>query len=182
MRNGECMDDADLIRQFRNGNREAFCTLMLRYSRPVTLLILKIVHDEEDAKDLSQAAFLKAYQGLPRFFMDSSFKTWLYSITLNTVKDFLRKRKLRRVKDITDEIEDPAETPAAKFERAQYAQKMREAVEQLPEKQRLTLQLRIYEGMDYKEIAKILGGTAGGARGNFFQATKTLREKLSSER
>jgi RNA polymerase sigma-70 factor (ECF subfamily) len=175
------MDDADLIREFRNGNREAFSALALKYSRPLTLFILKIVRDEEEAKDLSQASFLKAYQGLPRFFMDSSFKTWLYSIALNTVKDHLRKKKLRLVTEITDQFEDPTDSPAEQLERAQYLKKMREAVDRLPEKQRLTLQLRIYDGMDYKEIAEALGGTAGAARGNFFQAAKTLREKLGSE-
>lgn len=175
------MDDADLIREFRNGNLEAFGELTRKYSRPLTLFILKIVRDEEEAKDLSQSAFLKAYQGLPRFFMDSSFKTWLYSIALNAVKDHLRKKKLRLVTEISDQFEDPGDSPAERLERAQYLKKMREAVEHLPEKQRLTLQLRIYDGMDYKEIAKVLGGTAGAARGNFFQAAKTLREKLGSE-
>lgn len=174
------MDDTDLIREFRNGNRDAFCSLMRKYSRPITLLILKMVRDEEDAKDLSQAAFLKAYQGLPRFLMDSSFKTWLYSIALNTVKDHLRKKKYHFVTDVTDEIEDPTDNPAAQLEKGQYRRKMRDAVESLPEKQRLTLQLRMYEGMDYKEIAEVLGGTAAGARGNFFQAAKTLREKLGT--
>lgn len=175
------MDDADLIREFRNGNRDAFCALMRKYSRPVTLLILKIVRDEEEAKDLSQTAFLKAYQGLPEFFMNSSFKTWLYSIALNTVKDHLRKKKHDLIDQMTDRVEDPADNPAQQFEKAQYLKKMRDAVERLPERQRLTLQLRVYDGMDYKEIAEILGGTAGGARGNFFQAAKTLREKLGAE-
>lgn len=172
------MDDADLVTAFRNGNREAFAELVRRYSRHITLTILRIVGDLEDARDLSQEVFLKAYTGLPRFFGISSFKTWLYTIALNHARDHVRKRRFTHAEQNPDTLPTPNELPGEQWEPVLLTQKIREEIEKLPEKQRLTLQLRIFDGLEYSEIARILGGTAGGARGNFFQAIKTLREKL----
>jgi RNA polymerase sigma-70 factor (ECF subfamily) len=94
------------------------------------------------------------------------------------MRDHLRKRKAILVPDMLDQLVDPAEPTEEALDRAQKLERIRKAMETLPEKQRLTVQLRIYEEMDYKEIAKLLGGTEGGARGNFFQAVKMLKEKL----
>jgi RNA polymerase sigma-70 factor (ECF subfamily) len=174
------MNDADLIKEFRKGNAEAFSELVKKYSRPLTMTILRIIRDAEEAKDISQMVFLKAYEGLPRFAMASSFKTWLYSIALNTVKDHLRKRKPVQIVDDLQTLIDPAEPVGDRLDKEKNLLKLREAIESLPLKQRLTLQLRIYEEMDYEEIAQMIGGSAGSARVNFFQAAKTLREKLGS--
>jgi RNA polymerase sigma-70 factor (ECF subfamily) len=175
------MNDADLLREFRNGNKEVFSELVSRYSKPLTMMILRIVRDPEDARDISQMAFLKAYEGLHKFMMVSSIKTWLYTIALNAMRDHLRKRKAILVPDMLDQLVDPAEPAEEALDRERKLERIRRALDTLPEKQRLTVQLRIYEEMDYKEIAKVLGGTEGGARGNFFQAVKSLREKLGSK-
>ena len=172
------MNDADLLREFRKGNKEVFSELVSRYSEPLTMMILRMVRDPEEAKDISQTAFLRAYEGLHKFMMVSSIKTWLYTIALNAMRDHLRKRKVTLVPDMLDQLVDPAEPPEESLDRAWNLERIRNAMETLPEKQRLTVQLRIYEEMDYKEIAKVLGGTEGGARGNFFQAVRALREKL----
>lgn len=172
------MNDVDLVNESRRGNRAAFSELVRRHSRPLAMMILRMVRDEEDAKDISQAVFLKAFEGLSRFKMASSFKTWLYRIAMNAVTDHLRKRRPVPDSDLVDQLVDPARSPGEQMDRGAHLRRLREAIEDLPEKQRLTLQLRIYEEMDYKEIASILGGSAGSARGNFFQAAKTLREKL----
>jgi RNA polymerase sigma-70 factor, ECF subfamily len=174
------MNDADLIKEFRKGSAEAFSELVKKYSRPLTMTIFRIVKDAEEAKDISQMVFLKAYEGLPRFMMASSFKTWLYSIALNTVKDHLRKRRPVQIADAVDTLVDPSEPTSDRLDKERNVLKLREAIEALPLKQRLTLQLRIYEEMDYGEIAKIVGGSAGSARVNFFQAAKTLKEKRGS--
>ncbi len=174
------MDDADLVKEFRRGNQEAFSELVRKYSRPLTMMILKLVRDEDEARDISQTAFLRAYEGFPRFTMASSFRTWLYSIALNAARDQMRRRKPVISQEVLPELPDPAESPGEQLDKFRNVERLRAAVAQLPEKQRLTLQLRIYEEMDYEEIAKVLGGTAAGARGNFFQAAKTLRAKLRS--
>ncbi len=175
------MTDAELLKEFRKGNKEAFSGLVEKYSRPITMIILRVVKDLEEAKDISQTVFLKAYEGLPTFMMNSSFKTWLYRIAINAASDHLRKKKPNVFLDTMDNIAAAASSPGEQMDRSRYLQRLRRAIEELPEKQRLTLQLRIYDELNYNEIAKILGGTAGSARGNFFQATKTLRQKLGSE-
>ncbi len=175
------MNDADLLREFRKGNKEVFSELVSRYSKPLTIMILRIVGDPEEAKDISQMTFLKAFEGLPKFMMVSSIKTWLYSIALNTLRDHLRKRKATLVPDALEQLADPKEPAGERLDKARNLERMRKALERLPEKQRLTVQLRIYEELDYKEIARLLGGTEGGARGNFFQGIKALKEKLGSK-
>ena len=172
------MTDADLVKEFRKGNREAFSQLVERYARPLTTMILKMVRDQEEAKDISQTTFLRAYEGLTGFMGISSFKTWLYRIAINAASDRLRKRGQRILLDTVDDLISTDEPVWQRLDKARHVKRLREAVEKLPEKQRLTLQLRVYEGMDYKQIAEILGGTEGSARGNFFQAIKTLRSRL----
>jgi RNA polymerase sigma-70 factor, ECF subfamily len=174
------MDDADLVKAFRRGDEKAFSALVKKHAKPLTMMLLRIVRDPEEAQDLSQTAFLKAYEGLPRFMSASSFKTWLYKIALNAARDQLRRAKPVFVPEAADRLVDPVEPPGERLDKARYLERMRQAVDELPEKQRLTLQLRVYEELDYREIAKIVGGTASGARANFFQATRTLRQKLRS--
>ena len=176
------MNDAELVKQFKKGNREAFSELVRRHSKALTLLILKMVRDPEEARDISQEAFLKAYEALPRFMMASSFKTWLYRIAVNAVTDHLRKRKPDADPEVLERLVDPARSASDRLEHLRFLDRLRQAVDRLPEKQRATLQLRIYEDMDYREIARVLGGSTGAARGNFFQAVKTLRKGLAEER
>jgi RNA polymerase sigma-70 factor (ECF subfamily) len=178
VKNGELMNDSDLVSEFRRGNREAFSELVRRHSKPLTMMILRMIRDPEEARDISQMVFLKAFEGLPRFMMASSFKTWLYRIAINAVKDHLRRRRAGADNGIVEHLPDPAPSQSQRLEDVRYVQHLRQAIDQLPEKQRLTLQLRIYEEMDYKEIAAIMGGTPGRARANFFQASRKLRDLL----
>lgn len=175
------MNDAELVKQFKHGNREAFSELVRRHARPLTMLIMKMVRDPEAARDISQDVFLKAFEGLPRFMMASSFKTWLYKIAMNSATDYMRKRKPNVDPEALTRLVDPGQSAADRLDQVRRLELLREAVDRLPEKQRAALQLRIYEEMDYREIARIVGGTAGGARGNFFQAVKTLRKALLEE-
>lgn len=175
------MDETELLKESRQGNHEAFGQLVRQYERPLTMMIFKMVRDLEEARDLSQTVFLKAFEGLPRFLSASSFKTWLYKIAVNSVRDHLRKAKPDIVHSLVEELPDGVDLPAEQLDKARHRKRVREAVERLPEKQRLTLQLRIYEGMDYREIAGILGISQSAARGNFFQAVRSLREILEGE-
>ncbi|MDQ7781511.1 MAG: sigma-70 family RNA polymerase sigma factor [Desulfomonilaceae bacterium] len=175
------MNDEALVRAFRNGSDEAFTELVRRHSRPLTTMILRITRDEEEAKDISQTVFMKAYTGLSRFIMASSFKTWLYSIALNAVRDHLRRRRPQISSEDVEGLADHAASTGERLDRARMLKRVREAIEDLPRKQRLTLEMRIYEGMEYSRIAASLGGTAGGARANFFHAVKALRQRLGEE-
>lgn len=167
-----------MVRESRKGNKDAFSELVRRYAQPVTMMILRLVRDEQEARDISQTVFMKAFEGIPRFMMASSFKTWLYRIAVNAVRDHLRRPRPVIDPYPEDQIVDPAPSPIDILEKLRFMDRMRSAIQELPEKQRLTLMLRVYEEMDYAQIARVLGGTAGSARVNFFQAVKNLSKKL----
>ncbi len=172
------MDDAFLVKQFISGDKEVFSELVEKYSRPITMMILKMLRDPEETKDLSQQVFLKAYEGLSGFSGASSFKTWLYAIAVNSARDRLRARKQMVTLEDAPEIADSAKSVSELIHEKNTTMKLREGIAQLPEKQRLALQLRVYEEMDYKKIAEIMQCSEGSARANFFQATKSLKRML----
>jgi RNA polymerase sigma-70 factor, ECF subfamily len=173
------MTDEELVIRAQKGDRDAFTKLIDKYSRPLTMMILRMVRDKEDARDISQQVFLKAYEHLPLFKHSSSFKTWLYKVAINSVKDHLRKRTLPSGPGDLEGIADPTDSPASLLEKEQELHLIRAAVLDLPDKQRMTLLLRIYEGMDYGQIAQILGGREQSARGNLYEALKALKHKLT---
>lgn len=176
------MTDEELVCCARAGDREAFSLLVERYAHPLTMMIFRMVRDQEDARDISQHVFLKAYERLPVFRNSSSFKTWLYKVAVNAVRDHLRKPKTASPSGALDSLVDPAKSPAQLLEREQELHRIREAVHGLPERQRMTLQLRMYEGMDYGQIAQILGGRESTARGNLYEAVKALKRKLTAKK
>jgi RNA polymerase sigma-70 factor (ECF subfamily) len=175
---GNELSDAELVARFQNGYHEAFSELVERHLKPMTLVVLRMVRDGEAAKDIAQTTFLKAYESLSGFQKASSFKTWLYRIAVNTTKDHFRKAKEHSDTDVSELPAAPEDSPSVLFEKARGLASLRTAIEKLPEKQRLTLQLRIYDEMGYNEIAQILGGTEGGARANFFQAVRSLKVSM----
>jgi RNA polymerase sigma-70 factor, ECF subfamily len=172
------MEDLALVKRFLKGDHNAFTELVDRYSRPLMLFCLKMLHDQEEAKDVSQQVFLKAYEHLPGFSMNSSFKTWLYAIAINSIRDAFRRKKQEYSGDGHLDVIDPAESVTDRLDKHRQLHKLRILIEMLPEKQRLTVLLRLYEELDYKEIANLIGGSEGSARVNFFQGIKTLREKM----
>ena len=177
------MTDADFLREFRKGNKEAFSGLVEKYSKPITMMILRMVKDLEEARDISQTVFLKAYEGSAHFH-DEFFVQNLVIPYRNECRQRLHSEtKTKYLCWIRWMILlGRPHLPANNWTVLRYLEQLKRAIEELPEKQRLTLQLRIYDELNYKEIAKVLGGTAGSARGNFFQATRTLRLKLGSEK
>ena len=108
-------DETELLKESRRGNHDAFSQLIQRHERPLTMMIFKMVRDLEDAKDLSQTVFLKAFEGLPRFLSASSFKTWLYRIAVNSVRDHLRKARPDFVASIVEDLPRPGGAAARKI-------------------------------------------------------------------
>jgi len=176
------MTDEELLNCVRAGDREAFCRLVDKYAKPLTMMILRMVKDREDARDISQHVFLRAYERLPHLLNPSSFKTWLYKMAVNAVRDHLRKPRRTFVPDVLDGLADPSDSAACLLEKEHDKRRIRAAIQDLPLKQRMTLQLRVFEGLDYEQIAQILGGRANGAKGNFFHAVKSLKQKLDTKK
>ena len=170
-------DDLQLVEQSKRGNQSAFDELVLKYQSQIYYLVLRIIGDSDEAADIAQTTFVRAYRKLHSFRGESSFKTWLYRIAINLSKNYLRekvrKERLPRLPEAEREIEVKLEEMIAR-ERSQI---LREAISQLPERQRLALILRIYEELPYKEIARIMGGSTGLAKVNYFYAINNLRKK-----
>lgn len=176
-------DDAELVRATRAGNREAFDLIVTRYRRTVYHLCFRYAGRHEDAADLAQEVFLRAYRGLAGFKGQASFGTWLYRIGVNVCLNRVAAKtpRLERMEPL-----DPAqhvaagENPADAVVREEQAARVRAAVAQLPPKQRATLVLRVYHELSHEEIAKILGNSVGACKANFFHALRNLRTLLQS--
>lgn len=170
--------DFELIDRVLNGSPLFFEELVNRYRKSVYYLTYRMVHDHEDAADLSQETFLKAYQGLQKFKKQSSFHTWLYRITVNLCINHLRKRQGRRYVDLetTHIVEHPDIIEQLKTE--ELHEYINNAVQALPEKQRAAVVLRIYNGLSHKEISDTLGCSVGTVKANYFHAIRNLRKTL----
>ncbi len=153
---------------------------MERYKKTVYYLSYRMVHDHEDASDLSQETFLKAYQGLRKFKRQSSFHTWLYRITVNLCINFLRKKRSRYYVELekTHSVEYP--DVLHKLEMEELQERISDAVNELPEKQRIAVILRIYHGLSHKEISSILGCSVGTVKANYFHALRNLRKFIQA--
>ena len=137
-----------------------------------------MVHNSEDAADLSQETFLKAYQGLGKFKKRSSFHTWLYRITINLCINYLRRKGNRQYVGLEkiQTIQNP--NVLEKLEMEQLQNIVNCAVDALPEKQRAAVILRIYHGLSHKEISDVLGCSVGTVKANYFHAIRNLRKSL----
>jgi RNA polymerase sigma-70 factor (ECF subfamily) len=168
------------IEACRRGEREAFDRLVLRYQRDVYRLCYRYVNNHEDANDLAQEVFLKAWRAIPRFRGESSFSTWLYRIAVNACLNF---RALRRpsTQELPEGLSDPKPGAAARVESEDEARRVRAAVARLPEKQRATLILKIYHELTHEEVAGILGSTVGTVKANLFHALGNLRRLMAEE-
>jgi RNA polymerase sigma-70 factor, ECF subfamily len=171
--------DAALIERYRAGDRGAFDELVRRYQRPLYALALRYVRVEADAKDLAQRTFVKVFGALPSFRADSSFRTWIYRIAINLSLNHLRDR---RREEVRAELDDAVAAPAPGSERRlldlERGERLRDAIAELPPKQRLVLELRVYDELPFREVAELAGCSENAAKVNFHHAVKRLRALL----
>jgi len=172
--------ERDAVEACRRGEREAFDRLVLRYQREVYRLCYRFVNDHEDANDLAQEVFLRAWRAIPRFRGDSSLSTWLYRIAVNACLNF---RALRRpsTEELPEALADPLPGAEARLLADDEARRVRAAVARLPEKQRATLILKVYHEQTHEEVAEILGSTVGTVKANLFHALGNLRRLVAEE-
>ena len=177
----DAADDRALVDAFVRGRREAFDEIVRRHRRPVYLLCFRFVSNHEDAADLAQDVFVRAFKGLGRFKNESSLSTWLYRVTVNTcLNQAALKRPETEPVDAADRVDARAASPVDAVLRQESADAVRSAIRQLPPRQRATLILRVYQELSHEEIARVLGGTVGAAKTNFFHALQNLRRALSA--
>jgi len=174
-------DDRTLVAAFLAGRREAFDLIVVRHRRPIYQLCYRFVGNHEDASDLAQDVFVRAFKGLAKFKGDSSLATWLYRVGVNTCLNRVAvKRPQTESIDAVPRIDERADNPLELVMRDERAVVVRRAIEQLPPKQRATLVLRVYQEMSHEEIANVLGSSVGAVKANFFHALGNLKRLLQS--
>lgn len=173
------LDEAALVDACLAGRAGAFDLIVERHRRAVFQLCYRFVNNHEDASDLSQDVFLRAYRGLRSFRRQSSLATWLYRIATNVCLNRVTARQpVSEPIDDRQFIDPNSAAPADAILREEDAARVRAAIAQLPPKQRATLVLRIYQELSHQEIADILGSSVGAVKANFFHALGNLKKLL----
>lgn len=180
--------ELELVRLAQTGDQDAFGELVLRYEKQVYNLALRMVNQEQDALDLSQEAFVRAWRGLPAFRLDAKFSTWLYRLTSNICIDFLRSQKNRRTVSMTVEedqeesqqwqLPDPAPGPEQQTMEREQAQQIKQAMDKLSPDQRQILTLRAIHGLSYAEIGQIMSLKEGTVKSRLNRTRQQLKEIL----
>jgi RNA polymerase sigma-70 factor (ECF subfamily) len=175
------LDDAALVRAFLAGERAAFDAIVARHQRHVYQLCYRFVRNHEDAADLAQDVFVRAFKGLRNFKGDSQLSTWLYRVGVNVCLNRVAvKRPDLEPLEPARHIDEKSDDPFRMVARGERALEVREAIAQLPPKQRATVLLRVYQELSHEEIAGVLGSSVGAVKANFFHALGNLKRLLQS--
>ena len=190
MENDKRQEDRQLIDMALQGDEKAFETLLNKYRNLVFSIMIKMVRNHQEAEDLTQEAFMKAFNSLSSFNDEFAFSTWLMKIASNNCIDFLRKRKLRtysihepiQYKDekIEIDIPDHEPTPEKQLLQSERAKMIQTAIDELPERYRYVILLRHKEEKSYEEISEILNLPLGTVKAQIFRAREILNKKLKT--
>lgn len=190
------VDDANLIREAQQGNHRAFEELIRQYDQQVLRLALHLTGSPDDAQDIYQEAFLKAYKSVGNFRFECSFYTWIYRIVTNLCLDHLRKKQVRKedsavVSDsdgeefsLLDTVSDDraAHNPERDLMRRELGRKIGKALTKLTERERMVFELKHYQGLKLRTIGEMLNTTEETAKNTLFRATQKLRTSLAEMR
>ncbi len=185
--------DHALVRAVLDGDATAYRGLVERYQGRIHSVVYGMVRNPEDARDLTQDAFLKAYKNLHRFRLQSSFYTWLCRIAMNVAIDHLRKQKVRKAELFEEGIATKdsggvislahrREDPGRNLERKRLGERIMAALDELPEDQQQIIVLREIEGLSYKEIAEVCDIPEGTVMSRLYYARKKLQAALADEK
>src|SRR3989440_3956362 len=190
------VDDTDLIRQAQRGDRAAFETLVRQYDQAVLKLAYHLTRSEQDAQDIYQEAFLKAYRHVGNFRFECSFYTWIYRIVTNLCLDHLRRRNTRKEDSavwvdssgeevsLLDNVADDRShaSPERDLMRRQLGKKIQNALTKLTPRERMVFELKHYQGLKLRTIGEMLNTTEETAKNTLFRATQKLRGSLAGMR
>ena len=185
---GEKSIDQALVERVRKGDKQAFDVLVLKYQNKIIQLVYRYVHDSDEAMDVAQEAFIKAYKAIGRFRGESAFYTWLYRIAINTAKNHLVAGGRRPPQSDIDAQEaeqyDGAAglreyaTPEHMLLKEEIRETINRAIEELPDDLRTAITLRELEGLSYEEIAQTMECPIGTVRSRIFRARDAIDTKL----
>lgn len=181
--------DDVLVNQAKDGNMESFEMLVEKYQKNVYNIAFRFVGNKEDAYDLAQEAFIKAYKGLKNFRQDATFKTWMYHITSNVCRDFLKKtKKVKELSlneplttddgDMEKQLADGSKGPEELYESYELSKFVQTMIDSLPDDYKEIIILREIQQLSYEEIAEVLQCSLGTVKSRLNRARKALREKI----
>jgi len=181
--------DEELVERAIAGDSESFNQLVKRWERPIYALAYRVLGREEDARDVVQEAFLRAFRGLPGFKGQAKFSSWLYRITLNLCRDWIRRRKRTpelQAPEGIDVIElaaeqGPTESVEDVVSRKHLGERVERAMRTLSEEQRTAIILKEYEGLTFQEISDLLGVPLSTIKTRLYQGLTVLRRELERE-
>jgi RNA polymerase sigma-70 factor (ECF subfamily) len=178
--------DSALVARYRAGDRSAFDEIVRRYQKPIYYVALRYLKVEADAADITQRTFVKVYGAIGRFRAESTFRTWIYRIAINLCLNQLRDRRREELRGPRDEevAAEPGEEVSfdAELTAQERGERLRAAIAELPPKQRMVLELRIYDELPFREVAELVGSSENAAKVNFHHAVKRLRGLMGGER
>ena len=191
---GSASEDAELIKAFQAGKKAAFDELVLSHKDKVFNLCYWFVGDYQDANDLAQDVFFKAFKALKNFRFESAFSTWIYRIAVNTCKNRLKSFQYRLKKKFVHlnntaaaknnpgvEIADESSSPEIELGRKEKSRLIQTAINSLPTEKKAVVVLRDIEGLSYEEISSVTGFNLGTVKSKLARARQDLREKLKGE-
>ncbi|SRR5579883_46031 len=187
----QTLADEELVRLFqaadagsqRSEQDAIFTTLVERYQKRIYFSAKKMVHgDHDEADEITQETFVKAYQALKSFRSESKLYTWLYRIMMNAAIQKSRKKKVREFfgLDSVKELAEEGIEPEDRLLKLETTQLIEEAIGTLPPKQQRVFMMRFYDEMPYEDIATIIGTSVGGLKANYFHAVKKIGEYLQA--
>lgn len=171
-------EDDQLVERFRSGDVRAFDELVRRHQRSAFFVARRFVKNDADAKDLAQRAFVKAYQGLDSLRGAGAFRTWLFRIVSNLALNYLRDHARTRPTEDAGANVPVAPVGTERIDALDQRTRLRNALDELPPKQRLVLELRVFQELSFREVADAAGCTENAAKVNFHHAVKRLRAHL----
>jgi len=173
--------DAELVKLAVRGEAGARAKLVVRHQGVVYRFVLGFLKDEDQAADVTQDTFVKALDRLDGFRGDSAFRTWLLAIARNEALGFIRGRSRRREEPLhaAETFAEGREGPDAEAIKADEVSRIRAALDRLPEKQRLSVSLRLFDGLSFREVGEVIGSSDGAARVNYHYGIGRLREWLN---
>ena len=183
---GVTVEDAELVKRFKSGDESAFTLIVKRYQPKLQRVAAILLKNEQDAMDIVQDVFVKAYFKLNLFREDASLYTWLYRILYNGCISFLRRKKIVTFlsfdNDENNEFSFPSNEPVPDevFERSEIMNAVSGAMSKLPLRQRTAFALKQLNGLKFSEISGIMGITEGAAKASYFHAVKKLQSMLKS--
>lgn len=181
--------DEELVAQSMRGDTDSFNQLILRWERPIYALAYRVLGREEEARDIVQETFLRAFRSIPNFRGQAKFSSWIYRIALNLCRDWIRRERRTPILPTADGVDvvelaaeqEPAESIEDLVARHDLSRAVAEAMARLPEEQRTAIILKEYHGMTFQEIADLQGCPLSTVKTRLYQGLHVLRRHLHEQ-